>query len=48
MNPRRDILFADILVDGDRIAALGTDLATRPEALGAEHVDMTGRVLMPV
>ena len=47
MNPRRDILFADILVDGDRIAALGTDLATRPEALGAEHVDMTGRVLMP-
>ena len=47
MNARRDILDADILVDGDRIAALGPDIAVLPEARDAERVDMTGRVLLP-
>ena len=32
MNARRDILDADILVDGDRIAALGPDIGGLPEA----------------
>lgn len=47
MNARREIADADILVDGDRIAALGPGLAALPEARDAEQVDMTGRVIMP-
>lgn len=47
MNARREILDADILTDGDHIAALGVDIASLPEAQGAEQVDMSGRVLLP-
>lgn len=38
-----NLASADILVDGDRIAALGPELA----AEGAETVDMSGRILIP-
>ncbi len=44
MAPHRpDAEAADILVDGDTIAAVGEDL----DATGAEIVDLTGRIVLP-
>src|SRR5262245_15543159 len=40
----KTIARADVLVDGERIVAIGTDLAVPP---GAEVVDGTGRTLLP-
>ncbi len=44
MNPGRDILNADILIRGDRIAAIGPALPLPPDA---ELVDVAGRVILP-
>ena len=48
MNPRRDVLDgASLLIEGDRIAAIGTKaslLATAPEA---EVVDLGGAIVIP-
>ncbi|WP_439381471.1 amidohydrolase family protein [Amycolatopsis lexingtonensis] len=44
MAPNRpDTEYADLLIDGDTIAAVGEGL----DATGAEVVDVTGRIIMP-
>ena len=45
MNPARQVLEADILVRGDRIAALGPNLSAYQAE--AEVIDATGQVVMP-
>lgn len=43
MNPGRDIIFADILVENDRIKQIDTDI----DAPGAETIDARGRLVIP-
>ncbi|MFI6577578.1 amidohydrolase family protein [Nocardiopsis sp. NPDC050513] len=42
-----DLERGDVLVRGDRVAAVGTDLRTHPDAAGATVIDTTGRVVAP-
>ena len=47
MNPARDVLDADILIENGVIADMGPGLAGRPENAGAERVDLSGRIVIP-
>lgn len=47
MNPTRDVLDADILIENGVIADMGPGLAGRPENAGAERVDLSGRIVIP-
>ena len=47
MNPTRDVLDADILIENGAIADMGPGLAGRPENAGAERVDLSGRIVIP-
>ncbi|GGM06578.1 amidohydrolase family protein [Micromonospora yangpuensis] len=42
-----DLARGDVLVDGDRIVAVGTDLTSHPGAATAEIVDTTDRIVAP-
>ncbi|GAA1614859.1 amidohydrolase family protein [Actinoplanes couchii] len=42
-----DLARGDVLIDGDRIAAVGPDLREHPLARGASIVDTTGRIVSP-
>ncbi|KIH98047.1 amidohydrolase [Streptomonospora alba] len=42
-----DLERGDVLVRGDRIVAVGADLAAHPDAAGARAVDTSGRVVAP-
>lgn len=43
MNPARDVVMMDILVEGDRIKAMGVGL----DSQGAEVIDAAGKIVMP-
>ena len=47
MNPARDVLDTDILIENGVIADMGPGLAGRPENAGAERVDLSGRIVIP-
>ncbi|MFD6949163.1 MULTISPECIES: amidohydrolase family protein [unclassified Nocardiopsis] len=48
MDPRTgDLERGDVLVRADRIVAVGADLTTHPDAVGATVVDTAGRVVAP-
>ena len=47
MNPTRDVLDTDILIENGVIADMGPGLAGRPENAGAERVDLSGRIVIP-
>ena len=47
MNPTRDVLDTDILIENGAIADMGPGLAGRPENAGAERVDLSGRIVIP-
>ena len=47
MNPARDVLDTDILIENGIIADMGPGLAGRPENAGAERVDLSGRIVIP-
>ena len=47
MNPARDVLDTDILIENGAIADMGPGLAGRPENAGAERVDLSGRIVIP-
>ncbi|MGE4086335.1 MAG: amidohydrolase family protein [Vicinamibacterales bacterium] len=48
MNARREVLVgADVLVDGDRIAAIGPTGSLADAARGHERLDCAGRLLIP-
>ncbi|WBB95198.1 amidohydrolase family protein [Solwaraspora sp. WMMA2080] len=42
-----DLASGDVLISGDRIVAVGTDLRSHPEAAGATVVDTTGGIVCP-
>ena len=42
-----DLPRGDVLVSGEHIVAVGPDLSAHPQALGAEVVDTTGRIVSP-
>ncbi|MUT67060.1 5'-deoxyadenosine deaminase [Paenibacillus sp. NEAU-GSW1] len=44
MNAADDIIFGDVLIEGERIAAIGTDL---PEKSADTIIDAGGKVLLP-
>ena len=47
MNPARDVLDTDILIENGVIADMGPGLAGRPENADAERVDLSGRIVIP-
>ncbi|MEU5902875.1 amidohydrolase family protein [Micromonospora sp. NPDC047527] len=48
MDPRiGDLERGDVLVSGDRIAAVGPDLRSHPEAAGATVINTAGRIVSP-
>lgn len=48
MDPRiGDLERGDVLVRGDRIAAVGPDLRSHPEAAGATVINAAGRIVSP-
>ncbi|MET7709847.1 amidohydrolase family protein [Micromonospora sp. NPDC005413] len=48
MDPRiGDLKRGDVLVRGDRIAAVGPDLRSHPEAAGATVINTAGRIVSP-
>lgn len=48
MDPRiGDLERGDVLVRGDRIAAVGPDLRSHPEAVGATVINTAGRIVSP-
>ena len=48
MNPQRDVLDrASILIEGDRIAAIGTAESLAAREAGAEVVDVAGSIVIP-
>lgn len=48
MNPRRDVLDgASLLVEGDRITAIGTAQGLAAREPGAEVIDVTGSIVIP-
>lgn len=47
MNPARDVLDTDILIENGVIADMGPGLAGRPENADAERIDLSGRIVIP-
>ena len=48
MNPRRDVLDrASLLIEGDRIAAIGTAAGLTAQAPDAEVIDLIGSIVIP-
>ena len=47
MNPARDVLDTDILIENGVIADMGPGLAGRPEYADAERIDLSGRIVIP-
>jgi 5-methylthioadenosine/S-adenosylhomocysteine deaminase len=48
MNPQRDVLDrASLLIEGDRIAAIGTAAGLTAQAPEAEVIDLTGSIVIP-
>ena len=47
LDPKLKELEGDVLVEGDRIAAVAPSLAADPRAAGAEVIDAAGMVVMP-
>jgi cytosine/adenosine deaminase-related metal-dependent hydrolase len=42
-----DLTRGDVLVSGEHIVAVGPDLSNHPQAVGAEVIDTTGRIVSP-